>query len=289
MAGGSPGRQPDLALGHGEPGQRVHHEDDVVALVTEPLGDPGGGEGGPDPDQGGLVGGGHDDHRAGQALGTEVTLDELVDLPATLAHQGHDRHRRVGAPGHHGEQARLAHPGPGEDAETLAPTAGDEGVDGLDPEGQLTIDQLAPQRMGRCRVDAHFLRFGEGRSVVDGSTEAVEDPTEQPGADLHRQGTAQGLDGVAEAHPGQIAERHAGQGRPGHGDHLGVEDPTAPPDPHRFAHGGRHALRPRSGDPTRRVTRPVRRGATAACSEACRGWGMTRHVGAPPVLGRPNR
>ena len=61
-----------------------------VALVAEPLGDPGGGEGGPDPHQGGLVRGGHHDDRAGEALGPEVALDELVHLPTTLADQGED-------------------------------------------------------------------------------------------------------------------------------------------------------------------------------------------------------
>ena len=211
---GLAGRQPDLALGHGEAGQGVHHQDDVLALVAEPLGDPGGGEGGPDADEGRLVGRGHDHHRAGQALGSEVALDELVDLAAALADQGDHRHRGVGAPGDHGEKARLAHPGAGEDAQPLAPTAGDEGVDGLDARGPAggrpargAADGGAPSRSPTSSDS------DSGGAVVDGPAQTVEDATEQALADPHGQRAPEGLDGVAEAHPGQVAEGHAGQGR----------------------------------------------------------------------------
>ena len=39
------GGQADLALGHRDPGEAVHHQHDVPAAVAEPLGDPGGDEG----------------------------------------------------------------------------------------------------------------------------------------------------------------------------------------------------------------------------------------------------
>ena len=43
------GGQADLALGHRHPGEAVHHQHDVLAGVAEPLGDPGGDEGGAQP------------------------------------------------------------------------------------------------------------------------------------------------------------------------------------------------------------------------------------------------
>ena len=54
---------------------------------------------------GGCVRGGHHDHRAGQALGAEVVLEELAHLAATLADQGDHRDLGLGAAGDHREQA----------------------------------------------------------------------------------------------------------------------------------------------------------------------------------------
>ncbi len=232
------GRQPDLALRHGEARQGVHHQHDVLALVTEPFGDPRGRERGPDADESGLVGRGDDHDGAGQALRSEVALDEFVDLAAALTDEGDDRHRGVGPAGHHGQQTRLADPGSGEDTEPLTPATGDEGVDGLDAERQLAVDQFAAKRMGRRRFDPDLLRLRQRRPVVDGSSEAVEDAAEKALADPHREGTPEGFDGVTEAHAGQIAERHTGESGAGHGDDLGVENPSPAPDAHRFADGG---------------------------------------------------
>ena len=117
------GRQADLALGQGDPGQAVHHQDDVAAGVAEPLGDPGRDERRPQPHDRGLVGGGDDDDRAGQALGAEVVLEELADLAAALADQRDHRDLGVGAAGDHREQAGLADAGAGHDAEALAAAA----------------------------------------------------------------------------------------------------------------------------------------------------------------------
>ncbi len=69
--------EPDLALGHRDPGQRVHHEDRVGALVTEGFRDPGGGERGTDAGHGRLVRGRDDDDGAGESLRPQIVLDEL--------------------------------------------------------------------------------------------------------------------------------------------------------------------------------------------------------------------
>ncbi len=115
--------QADLALRHGDPGQAVHQQQHVLALVPEPLGDPGGDEAGAQPDQRRLVGRGDDHHRPGQPGGAQVVLQELAYLPAALADQGHHGDLRLGPARDHRQQAGLAHPGAGEDAHPLAPAA----------------------------------------------------------------------------------------------------------------------------------------------------------------------
>ncbi len=122
-------RQADLALGHREARDRVHHQHHVAALVAEVLGDRGRGEGGLDAHERGLVGRRDDHDRAGHALGAEVALDELAHLAAALADEAD--HVDVGRrrAGDHAQQRRLADAGAGEDAEALAAAAGDERVE----------------------------------------------------------------------------------------------------------------------------------------------------------------
>ena len=98
------------------------------------------------------------------------------------------------------------------------------------------------KRVRRRRFDAHLVRLPQRGPVVDGPAQAVEDPAEEAFAHVDGQGTAEGLDGVAVADTGQVAEGHAGQGGALDGDHLGVEDPAPAPDPDRFAHGGGDAF-----------------------------------------------
>ena len=92
------GGETDLALGHGEAGEGVHQQQDVVALVAEPLGDAGRKEGGPDAHERRLVGGGDDDDGAAQSFLAEVALDELGDLSPTLADERDDGRRRPRCP-----------------------------------------------------------------------------------------------------------------------------------------------------------------------------------------------
>ena len=68
------GGQADLALGHGEARERIHHQQHVAALVAKVLGDRRGGQRRLDAHQRRLVAGGHDHHAAGQACRTEVAL-----------------------------------------------------------------------------------------------------------------------------------------------------------------------------------------------------------------------
>ena len=158
----------------------------------------------------------------------------------------------------------------------------------LHAERQLAVDQFTAQRVGGSRFDRHLARLAQRRPVVDGTAQAVEDAAEQALTHVRREGAAEGLDGVAVADAGQVAQGHAGQGGALDGDDLGVEDPSVP------ARSGPPRRRRRAMPstsmrrPTSRVTRPVRLGATAALNDACRGWGMTV-IRSPPFPDRPRR
>jgi hypothetical protein len=111
--------QADLALGHREARDRVHHQHHVRALVAEVLGDGGRGERGLDAHERRLVGRRDDDDGAVDGV-AEVALDELAHLAATLADEADDVHVAGRAAGDHAEQRGLAHARAGEDAEALA-------------------------------------------------------------------------------------------------------------------------------------------------------------------------
>src|SRR5690606_5713405 len=135
------GREADLALRHAEPGDAVHHEDDVAAGIAEPLGDPGRGERGPQAHERGAVRCRDNDNRTGQTFGAEVVLDELAYLSPAFTDEGDHRHVGLGAAGDHREQARLSDSRTSEHAEALPAAARDEGVKGPYAEGHGLIDQ----------------------------------------------------------------------------------------------------------------------------------------------------
>ncbi|GAB1427967.1 hypothetical protein MASR2M17_13950 [Aminivibrio sp.] len=143
--------QADLPLRPGDPGDRVHHEEDVLSAVPEILGDGRGREGGLEADQGGLIRGGDDDHRSLPPLGAEVPVDEFPDLPPPLPHEGDDVYVRRRVPGHHGQQRALPHSRPREDAYPLSRPQGEQAVHDLHPYGERRGDHLTPQRVrGVC-------------------------------------------------------------------------------------------------------------------------------------------
>ena len=158
--------------------------------------------------------------------------------------------------------------------EPLAPAAGDEGVDGLDPEGQLAVDQFAPQRVGRGRFDARPpptpTRGGRRRWVGPG----------RRGPDRggrRRRSTGRGDRGPRRCRRSGRRPGRPGACRPGRRPATATTSASRTPPPRQIRTASPTAAATPSTSmrsPTRRVTRPVRRGATAACSDACRGWGI---------------
>ena len=77
----------DLAPRHRDARDRVHHQQHVLALVAEVLGDRGRDERAARAHERGLVAGRDDHDRARQPFGAERVLDEVAHLAAALAEQ----------------------------------------------------------------------------------------------------------------------------------------------------------------------------------------------------------
>jgi hypothetical protein len=120
----------DLALGHGQPGDRVHHEQDILAVVPERLRDRRGDFGGFQAKQGRLVRSGDYDAGTRQAFGPELLVDEFLNLAASFADQSDHVHVGGRVAGDHRQERGLAHAGAGEDPEALALPGGQESVEG---------------------------------------------------------------------------------------------------------------------------------------------------------------
>ena len=200
-------RQADLALGHGIAGDGVHQQQDVLALIAKVFGDRRGGSRRLHADQGRLVAGGHDDDALGQALRTEVALDELVHLAAALADQGDDVHvgRRIA--GHHAQQHALAHARSGEDPHPLPLAAGQQAVDGADAGGQRLVDPRPRAGVRRLAVQGSPLGQRRLRLAVHGPAGGADHAPQQPCAD------PQPADGLPQSHAVAVANaRQVAQG-----------------------------------------------------------------------------
>ena len=119
----------DLALGHGEASEAIHHEQDMIALAAKGIGDGQSHLGGPDAHQRRIVTCGDDDHRFAQPL-AEAILDERPDLAAAFADEGDDIDLGIGSLGDFAEKRAFTDAAAGEDADALPASTGDEAVDG---------------------------------------------------------------------------------------------------------------------------------------------------------------
>ncbi len=207
-----PGAEADLALCHGEAGERVHQQQHVAVLVAEPLGDACGEECRPDPHQRRRVRSGDDDDRSAPALCAEDPLDELGDLPAPFADEGDDRYVGRGAPRDHRHERGLADTRAGEDAEALASPARNEPVEDPHAELELVRDETTTERVRRRTLDADLFEPDERRPVVDRAAEAVENTTKQLFSDADGKRTTGVLDKGPDAESGRVPigkARHA--------------------------------------------------------------------------------
>jgi hypothetical protein len=96
--------------------------------------------------------GGHD-HGARQALGTQIVLEKLADFASAFADQRQDDHIAHGIAGQHGQQARLADAGAGEQADALTLAAGGKGVEHVHAEIEPWSEPGAAVGFRRIRAD----------------------------------------------------------------------------------------------------------------------------------------
>ena len=216
-------RQADLALGHREARDRVHHQHHVAALVAEVLGDRGRGERGLDAHERGLVGRRDDHDRAGHALRAEVALDELAHLAATLADQADDVHVGRRGAGDHAQQRRLADAGAGEDAEALAAAARHQRVERADAERDALVDARARQadRAGAASTDRDARQERRRAEPSSGRPRPSSVRPSRSSDTSTRSGAPLALTRAPGPMPGRLAERHQQRAAGAEADHLG--------------------------------------------------------------------
>ena len=201
-------RQPDLALGHGEARQRVHHQQHVVALIPEILSDAGSHRGTLFPQHSGLIGGRHHQDGAGHALLPQVLLYKIQNLTATFAHQRNDIDIRLDIFGDHAHQGTLAHAGAGEDADTLTLADGQQTVNGLHAELHTLPNRRSGKRVDVVPLDAVGRTACERSLPIDGLAQGVDDTAPEKRPHLQRQLPASVADKIARGNPSHVRIGH---------------------------------------------------------------------------------
>ncbi len=112
----------------GKPGDAIDDEEDIVALIAEMLRNRHRHKRRHLAQHRALVTGGDDGNRLGHMLAKRV-LDEFAHLATTLAHERDDNLVERICTRQHRQEGRLADPGAGEDAETLAEAKRREQID----------------------------------------------------------------------------------------------------------------------------------------------------------------
>ncbi len=163
--------------------------------------------------QRGLVRGGDDDDRPGQALGAEVVLDELADLTAALADERDAPTRRPRCPrAIIDSRLDLPTPEPAKMPSRWPRPHGTSVSSARTPRPSwVSIRRRASAGAVACRRAATSTTPVSGGPPSIGSAEAVEDAAEQAGTDRTVQRPAQRHDRAADRTPAELAERHADQ------------------------------------------------------------------------------
>ena len=199
-AGGTTEEEGHLAVGDCLLREIVVEDDGVFAVVTEVLPHGRPGVGGKElKGRGVRRGGGHNDAVGHGPLFVELA-DELGDGGTLLSHAHVDAREGVllrllvddGVDGD-GRLPRLTIP---DDQLALATPDGDEGVDGLEARKHRLGDGLARDDAGGLDLRAGALAAVEGGAAVDGLPDAVDDASEELGADGDVDDGAGALDGV---------------------------------------------------------------------------------------------
>ncbi len=148
LAGRFAGSETDFTLGHGETGDGVHDEQNILTLISEEFGDCERDETGSDAEGCWLVGGGNDDDGVGHAFGSEVMLQKFTNFAISFADEGDDVDTGGTGPCHGTEERAFADAAASKYPDALAFTAGQEAVDNPDASGEALIDRRPGERAG---------------------------------------------------------------------------------------------------------------------------------------------
>ena len=274
-------READLALRHGDAGERVHHEHHVGAAVAEGLGDAGGDECRAQAHQRRLVRGrrrprwsGPGPRRRGRLRGTRAPRGR-ARRPGRCT----DTRRRCR--GRSSRAARTCRRRSRRRAPSAGPPDRGEGVEGAHAQLQRGVD--ARRVHGRRRLVASETKpsASSGPIAVDGAAEAVEHAAEQPGSGGHEHRfVAVERTGAPALMPVDAAERHAAHAvrastrRPRR--RRAVPSPIVTRSPRRTS-ADRADVR-RSTPRTAMTTSPVRSGAAARSGVARTAAGCGREA-----------
>ncbi len=191
--------QGDLALGLGETGQRIHQQQDVLALVAEVLGNARAVHRGAQAHQRRVIRRRSHHHRALEPLLTEDVLDELLHLPPPLTDQADHDDLGLGEACHHTQQHRLTNTSTGKQAQALAAADGKQAVDAADTDIQRLADRVTVERVDDRAVHRHPILGLHSALAVQRTAGAVKHPAEH----AHAHGQAAAV----------VQRYHAGAGR----------------------------------------------------------------------------
>ena len=184
--------QCNFALCHGVAGQRIHDQQDLLALVTKILGDGGGVSRTLQAHQRAGIGRRGDNHGATHAFLTEDVLDEFLDLAAAFADQPDHDHFGLGVARHHAEEHRFAHPGTGKQPHALATPNRKQGVDGANADIKRLLNCCPRHRVNRPALQGAGAAGEQRPFVVERAADAIEHPSQQLVADRALFGTIDG-------------------------------------------------------------------------------------------------
>jgi hypothetical protein len=126
-----------------EPRERIHDQQDVLALVAKVLRNRRRAPRAVEPHQRRIVRRRRDNNRPLQTLRPKNALDELLHFAATLADQPDDDDVGARVARHHPQQHALADAAAREQADTLAATDSQQRIDGPHADVERLLDRLA--------------------------------------------------------------------------------------------------------------------------------------------------
>jgi hypothetical protein len=181
----------------------------MLALIPEIFRYRHGGIGALTAHQRRFVRSGGDNHRPLEAFFAQGVFNEFLQLAATFADQRDHVDIGGGIAGQHRHQHRLADARGGENANTLAPAQGDEGIERPHAQIYLARDPLPfAGRRGGCAQFGRKRADGQRALLVNRLAQRVNHPAQPSGGGVQGGGGDAGFSPAAQTNPVQRAKSH---------------------------------------------------------------------------------